>query len=347
MNKTKNLFESLKILNPGSWMLMAVMSACGVQTQSPQTEQAQGFELAEVSEGLQVRGIAPQEFGGVWAREFVLPGSENLVSLERQIEGQDSWEALGFSNDDGVARDSRVNSLRLSRYRIGGQLITPWFPALRDLDLEGRFCPEAPIAATRVRVAKDKSYVTGACSLTIQAEEFILEGSLKSFDQPGPGYNAGDLMITARRILGSGVLHWVGQSGSDGPTGAAGAPGKNGRPQVGKADGTNGQQGHAGGRGSDGGSGGQVALVFEELSFPAHQISVAGGTGGAGGAGGPGGPGGSGAQYEDCRLVGGRDGELICETKFGKSGRPGATGPRGSAGQSGSSGTLVMTRQAF
>jgi hypothetical protein len=342
-----NRFHNPKILNPGTWIFVSMLAACGqLPTETEPKTQSPTLELSEARAGLEVAEFPPESFGMPWSREFKLPEAAELVSFERQLEGSDEWQALGFTNADGVVLDTNVDTKLRSRYRLGGRLVTSWFAALLDMNVEGSFCPTETLVATRVRVAKGSQWITGPCTLSISTREFILDGLLASFDAPGPSRDAGLLRIETQRFSGTGRLRWDGQDGLAGATGAAGVPGKPGRPKKGQADGQNGSDGAPGQSGAAGGAGGEIELVFDEIGFPSSQISVDGGRGGDGGQGGPGGVGGPGTSFEDCHLVGPTtDAEWVCHTRSGKPGRAGSNGAAGSEGAAGKSGTLRLVHR--
>lgn len=141
----------------------------------------------------------------------------------------------------------------------------------------------------------------------------------------GAGACGGKVLIVARCLEGTLVIHAdgqkgakgdVGSTGSTGPTGPAGADGNvgswssYGHPEKQGQPGGGGGPGSAGGKGGTGragGDGGSVEVIFIEPP-PAASIRVTahggdGGDGGSGGSGGDGGPGGDGGRQIDCSQV--------------------------------------------
>ncbi|HVJ65655.1 MAG TPA: hypothetical protein VM901_10400 [Bdellovibrionota bacterium] len=246
---------------------------------------------------------APKSIGGAWRRQLkVVDGQTPIagVTVEAlRYEGTE-FQMIGTTDASGNLMDTKIHEH--TQYRIGGEVLTEWKRAKRDLvwtsKLKGadiaksyvalheggeirvdpkRIGKEAvSIEITRLLVPKNQVATWNENrALRISASEVRVDGELRAFAEDcRDGRNANELVLRTSRMAGVGLLNWAGCAGERGKAGKAGAAGKDGTP---------------GTRGGQGGRGGKVEIFVSDFEMKYSQIKADGGAGGLGGAGGKGG----------------------------------------------------------
>ena len=270
----------------------------------------------------------PDEFGGPWARLIRVSAnvSANRVLVFKRKLGQEDWRSIGSFNARNDFIDEDIGDS--AEYFFGAKYFSPKFTGVFDVLLSGNV--GADVKAFRIVVRPQDQVWVGASNPLLSAEIVQIDGRISAYPVHLRGnFKTGGLVVSAKRVSGSGVIDLTGTTGLTGARGRAGAPGEPGK---------RGKAGLPGGRGGTGSNGGNVVFVVSELEF--SQVYVAAG---AGGAGGPGGPGGAGGKAYSKASPGGSITALLRADIQVPAGAPGRQGPVGPQGLGGKSGSFVVT----
>jgi hypothetical protein len=353
----KKTFKSLKsqhTLSVFTILAIGFIQNCGVvsdvldnnseNSSTKVSKQSRSYQQVKVS----YEDMAPNNFAEPWSRK-VLVSSEGQpiksVIVEVMRYRDNKFTLIGTTSERGLLVDTDIS--KHTKYRIGGQIVTDWKPAKRDLLWTEKYPVEqiiadfeplntdkettvilsqihtAPITieAVRIKIARGENVAWNRVSpLNIRTTSLHIDGTLNAFSSDcASGLSAPELSITATVLSGSGDLNW---SGCTGVTGAKGRQGKAGK------------RGYTGSTGGTGGNGGLIKVYAEKLEIDHSQLISKGGLGGLGGPGGQGGPGKREEQFVGGGgMIGGYDVPPIIS--YGKPGKTGITGANGKPGKDG------------
>ncbi len=201
-----------------------------VELESPKPEEVDNQKPDENSFELKYERVPPENLGQPWKRRIRLENFEAPQDLKVEKKVRDpeqkeesNWEPAGFLSSTGEYIDSELK--KDSKYRVGGQVETPWLKAAFDLNLsEGlQNCEgEIELKALRIHVPEGKNFELGPCHLTLKAGEIHIDGKIVSLNREQKSISkessdsVGLLRLVADKIFLKGQIDLSGVPGQDG-----------------------------------------------------------------------------------------------------------------------------------